>query len=84
MASVYALAAWEYDPSARRRFASCTISCTVLADDSARAEVDSESSKTGSVRIGGTLMEDRQVLHYLDQSQASSGRDDVVALSFSG
>jgi hypothetical protein len=53
MASLYALAAWEYEPSASRRFASCTISWTVLADDSPSAELESESSSIGRVRIGG-------------------------------
>lgn len=56
MASLYALAACEYEPSASRRFASCTISWTDLADDSPRAELDSESSRIGRVRIGGTRM----------------------------
>ena len=56
MASLYALAAWEYEPSASRRFASCTISWTVLADDSAKAELESDSNRTGSVRIGGILI----------------------------
>jgi hypothetical protein len=56
MASLYALAAWEYEPSASRRFASCTISLTVLADDSPSAELESESSSIGKVRIGGTLI----------------------------
>jgi hypothetical protein len=56
MASLYARAAWEYEPSASKRFASCTISWTVLADDSPSAELESESNSIGRVRIGGTLI----------------------------